>query len=166
MFTCILTITPPHHNSIDLFKAGRYKIDAYCVCGCLCVRITALLSLHISVINCTVTEWTVLAPEAMPDSSIQITLPERKTLALCSQSNTTHTQINTAAHFFGENTNMVMHPKHGRGYFIYSCSWYTSCSEGCGTDSIIHEPAEEVVMHGDGCYLKISIQKGQNDTYG
>lgn len=81
-------------------------------------------------------------------------------------------QINTAAHFFSANTNTVMHTQtraqsQKRGCFIYSCSWYTSGSEGCGTDSIMHEPAEEV-MHGEGrgCYLKMSVREGRMTLMG
>lgn len=116
MFTCILTITPPHHNSIELFKAGRYKIDEYCVCVCdsLLFALLAYFShkLHSDRIN---------SAHPRPCQIIQFRshyLREKHWRSVHSLTQT-HTQINTAAHFFGENTNTVMHTQTQKGVILF-----------------------------------------------
>lgn len=75
------------------FQSRLCKIDAYCVCVSVCMPDSLLFALLAYFRNKLYSNRIDSAhPEAMPDNSIQITLPEKKTLALCSQSDTnTHT---------------------------------------------------------------------------
>lgn len=110
MFTCILTITPPYHNSTELFKAGRCKIDAYCASVSMCIRDSLLFAL-LAYLRHKLHSDRIDSARPRPCQIIQFRshyLREKHWRSVHSLTQTL-TQIKTAAHFLSANTNTVMH---------------------------------------------------------